>query len=158
MILSLDIALPSSTIMCLISRGSLRRLIPSAHSTFRLSLSSPESKSRAIVIPSPLPSHSHSPSISSAPLSQAFDGEFNFNSSPVGTSRTKRSSFEILQLHAAPTDDNRLKYLQVLGTILWAANMTRPEVAYYATFLSTFTHASTVCHTLKPPLPSSDTS
>jgi len=71
-------------------------------------------------------------------LQQRFAGKFEQMPTPVGNSRDARASFDKLVLADAESAIDPVEYLRVLGAVMWPANMTRPDISYYTSWLGRF--------------------
>ena len=64
-------------------------------------------------------------------------------STPVGTSQAELDRFMELQVAQTQSEADRVigkDYLGLVGSLLWAACMTRPDIAYHTAFLCQFMH------------------
>ena len=71
-------------------------------------------------------------------LARRFDGKLTMNEMPFGATKSKRDDFENMPTGTEETAIDRLVYLEATGSIGWPAVMTRPEIAYTYSVLSSF--------------------
>ena len=87
-------------------------------------------------------------------LAARFKGRYTLNELPYGVTELKRDEFEAFEVGTEETMMSREEYLEGIGSIGWAAVMTRPEIAYTFGVLSQFSmyarpvHFEAIMHTV----------
>mmetsp|Transcript_44105 Transcript_44105/g.107166 ORF Transcript_44105/g.107166 Transcript_44105/m.107166 type:complete len:1025 (-) Transcript_44105:235-3309(-) len=73
-------------------------------------------------------------------LAERYRGRFQQHNTPGPTSQAARREFDKQQVGRADdsTAVDRVAYLRLIGSLIWPASMTRPDIAYYVSFLASF--------------------
>ena len=79
-------------------------------------------------------------------LGQRYAGKFAESYNVTGPERNSHEKFRKLQPNNTAGDVPITEYLQLVGSVLWPANMTRPDIAFHCSKLATFCHSATKEH------------
>jgi len=81
-------------------------------------------------------------------LAERYKGKFTPRNTPGPTAHAARREFDKM-LVGQPSDKDlvdRVAYLKIIGALVWPASMTRPDIAYYVSFLASFNHCPRQVH------------
>ena len=80
-------------------------------------------------------------------LACQYKGKFTESYSPTGPERGGEDKFRRLQpSDSGPDTITSGAYIQLIGSLLWPANMTRPDIAYHCSKLATFCRSASEEH------------
>lgn len=71
-------------------------------------------------------------------LAQRHKGQFVKRKKPAPTSAASRHEFDKMQPGFTGEQVDKILYLKLMGSLIWPASMTRPDVAYYVSFLASY--------------------